>query len=145
MTSRIDDGYQTLITFSAATSGVEVFWEKAVTPPGLDGGGPNDTTTMHNETYRTSAPKNLITLTSGSFTAAYDPAILDELVSMLNVNQAITVTFPDDSTWVFWGWIDKVTPSAVEEGAQPTIDITMEPSNQDADGDEIAPEYKAGS
>ena len=145
MTSRIDDGYQTLITFSAATSGVEVFWEKAVTPPGLDGGGPNDTTTMHNETYRTSAPKNLITLTSGSFTAAYDPAILDELVSMLNVNQAITVTFPDDSTWVFWGWIDKAAPSAIEEGTQPTIDITIEPSNQDDDGDEIAPAYTAGS
>lgn len=138
---RIDDGYQTLVTFSAASSGVEVFWEKSVTPPGIDGGGPNDTTTMHNTAYRTNSPKFLKTLTAGSFTAAYDPAILDELIAMVNVNQAITVTFPDGSSWLFWGWINEATPSELVEGEQPTIDITVEPSNQDAAGDEIAPVY----
>ncbi len=140
---RLDDGYQTLLTFSAASSGVEVFWEKEVTPPGIDGGGPNDTSTMRNSVYRTNSPKNLITLTAGSFTAAYDAAILDELIAMVNVNQAITVTFPDDSTWVFWGWINEASPGALVEGEQPTIDITIEPSNQDAAGDEIAPVYTA--
>ena len=141
--ARLDDGYQTLITFSASSSGVEVFWEKAVTPPGVEGGGPNDTTTMRNEVYRTTSPKNLITLTSGSFTAALDPAILDELIAMVNVNQAITITFPDGSTWVFWGWINEASPGEFVEGEQPTIDITIEPSNQDAVGDEIAPVYTA--
>jgi hypothetical protein len=140
---RLDDGYQTLVTFSAASSGVEVFWEKAVTPPGVDGGGPNDTTTMHNAAYRTNSPKFLKTLTAGSFTAAYDPAILDELIAMVNTNQAITITYPDGSTWVFWGWINAATPGEIVEGEQPTIDITIEPSNQDANGDEIAPVYSA--
>jgi hypothetical protein len=141
--ARLDDGYQTLVTFSAASSGVEVFWEKAVTPPGVDGGGPNDTTTMHNVAYRTNAPKFLKTLTAGSFTAAYDPAILDELIAMVNTNQAITITYPDGSTWVFWGWINDAQPGEIVEGEQPTIDITIEPSNQDAAGDEIAPVYSA--
>lgn len=141
--ARLDDGYQTLVTFAAASSGVEVFWEKAVTPPGIDGGGPNDTTTMHNTAYRTNSPKFLKTLTAGSFSAAFDPAILDELIAMVNVNQAITITFPDSSTWLFWGWINDASPGEISEGEQPTIDITIEPSNQDAAGDEIAPVYTA--
>ncbi len=140
---RLDDGYQTIITFASSTSGVQVWWEKEVTPPGISGGGENDTTTMRNSAYRTKSPKNLFTLTPGSFVAAYDAAILDELIAMVNVNQQITITFPDGSTWVFFGWIDEATPNALVEGEQPTINITMIASNQDGSGDEIAPVYSA--
>ena len=62
---------------------------------------------------------------------------------MLNTNQEITITFADDSTIVFWGWIDVFAPGEVAEGAQPTADLTIIPSNQNADGDEIAPAYDA--
>jgi hypothetical protein len=98
---------------------------------------------MHNDEYRTKAPKSLKTLTSGSFNAAYDPAILDELIAMVNVNQSIVITYPDGSTWTFWGWIDEAAPGSIVEGEQPTIDITVIPSNQDAAGAEIAPVYAA--
>ena len=139
--SRLDDGHQTLLSFSAATSGLTVFWEKEITPPGVSGDGENDTTTMRNAVYRTKAPKSLKSLTPGSFVAAYDPQILDEMISMVLVNQLITITYPDLSLWRFWGWIDEFAPNALVEGEQPTANITVIPSNQNQDGDEVAPDF----
>jgi len=138
---RIDDGFATLISF-ADDSDVQM-WEKEVTPPGVDGGGENDTSTMHNTTWRTRSPKGLITLSNASFTAAYDPAVYDEIISMVNDNQLITITFPDESTVAFWGWINEFTPNANVEGEQPTAEVTIIPSNQNDSGVETAPEYTA--
>jgi hypothetical protein len=139
--ARIDDGFATLIEF-AEDSDVQM-WEKEVTPPGVSGGGENDTSTMRNTTWRTRSPKSLITLSESSLTVAYDPAVYDEIVSMVNVNQQITITFADDSTLVFWGWIDEFTPGAIMEGEQPTAEVKIIPSNQNAAGTETAPSYTA--
>jgi len=137
--ARIDDGFSTIIEF-AEDSDVQM-WEKEVTPPGMSGGGENDTSTMRNTTWRTRAPKSLITLSESSLSVAYDPAVFDEIVAMLNVNQLVTITFPDSSTLAFWGWIDEFTPGANVEGEQPTADVTIIPSNQNASGTEVAPVY----
>src|SRR3990172_6603227 len=126
--ARMDDGFATLITFSEDSS-VQM-WEKEVTPPGVSGGGENDTSTMHNTAWRTKAPKGLISLSECSFTAAYDPAVFDEIVAMANVNQELTITFPDNSTLTFWGWLDEFTPNASVEGEQPTAAVNIIPSNQ---------------
>jgi len=135
--SRLDDGYQTLITFTEDSS--VLFYEKTVTPPGMDGGDEVDTTTMLNTTYRTRNPKALITMTNCSMTVAYDPACYPEIVELLNVNGEIKVTFPDSSYLTFWGWLDKFIPGEHQEGEQPTAEIEIVPSNQDAAGAEIAP------
>lgn len=140
---RMDDGMATLITLANAPD-IEI-WEKSVTPPGLSGGGAIDTTTMRNTSLRTNAPKKLKTVTPLSLSAAYDPAVYTTLKAQINVNQAITVTFPDGSTVVFWGWVDDAQPGANEEGTQPTIDITIQPSNMDASGAEIDVAYTAPS
>jgi hypothetical protein len=137
--SRIDDGFATLIEFSAAPN--VKFWEKDVTPPGADGGGANDTTTMRNVAYRTKAPKKLKTLTDMTLKVAYDPACYDDIITMLQDNQAITITFPDDSKLIFWGWIDKFVPDGLTEGTQPTASVTVIPSNQDESENEVAPHY----
>jgi hypothetical protein len=84
MANRLDDGFSTLISFGSS-SGVH-FWEKNVTPPGFDGGGANDTTTMRNIRYRTMRPKKLVTLSDMSFEAAYDPAVYDDIVDMIQLN-----------------------------------------------------------
>lgn len=140
--ARIDDGFATTIAFSAGTSGVTFLcYEKEVTPPGLSAEGPNDTTTMRNTLYRTKAPKSLVTMLPGSFVAAYDPEVIDEIVAMLGVNQSIVITFPDDSTWTFWGWIDSFVPGPIVEGEQPTADVTIEVSNQNGSQVETAPVY----
>ena len=136
---RIDDGFSTTIEL-----GLTKLYEKTVTPPGVEGGGETPTSTMLNTTWRTRSPKKLITLTPCSFVAAYDPAVYDEIIANLNVNQEIVLTFADSSTLTFWGWLDVFTPNDVAEGAQPTANCTIIPSNQNAEGAEIAPVYAAG-
>lgn len=128
MSKRLDDGFSTII---ALASGAIKFWEKQVTPPGMDGGGENDTTTMRNTRYRTRAPKKLVTMTDMTLVAAYDPAVYPQIVTNIQVNQQITVTFSDGSTLVFWGWLDKFVPGEIQEGTQPTATVTIVPSNQD--------------
>ena len=139
--ARIDDGFATLIEF-AEDSDVQM-WEKEVTPPGVSGGGENDTSTMRNTTWRTKSPKGLMSLSEASLVVAYDPAVYNEIITMLNVNQQITITFADGSTLVFWGWIDEFTPGAAAEGSQPTATVKIIPSNQNGSGIETAPQYSA--
>lgn len=140
----INDGHPTKISFSASASGVTLFMkEKEVTPPGISMGGENDTTTMHNVTWRTKAPKQLKTLTPASFSAAYDPEIYTELLDLIGVNQLITITFANSSTVAFWGWLDEFTPGNVVEGEQPVADVTIIPSNQNGSGVETAPVYSS--
>lgn len=142
---KLDDGYQTLITIQGAPN--IQFWEKTVTPPGLDGGDPIDTTTQHNSVFRTTAPRALITLSELTLTVAYDPVVygvdVDQdppgIRNVLNVNTVFTVNFPDGTTLAFWGFLRLFEPQGMEEGAQPEANITIEPSNQDENGDEQAP------
>lgn len=140
---RIDDGFSTQIDFADNPS--VSFWEKEVTPPGIEGGGANETTTMRNTLWRTKSPKKLVSLTDCSFTAAYDPVVYEDIIAMINANQLITITFPDDSTLEFWGWLDSFTPNANVEGEQPTAACTIVPSNQtdSAVPTETAPDYTA--
>lgn len=146
MTERLDDGFSTYISFSEAPSlGGTKFWEKEVTPPGMSAGGANDTTTMRNTRFRTKAPKKLISMDDMDIMIAYDPAIYDDLVLMLGINQAITITYSDESTLTFWGWIDEVKPSAIVEGEQPTASLTIICSNENASKVETAPVYADGS
>jgi len=142
---RLDDGFSTTITF--ATYSTVMLWEKEVTPPGMSAGGANETTTMRNVTYRTKAPKKLISLDDMELNVAYDPAIYDDIISMLGKNQQITVTFSDESSLTFWGWVDAFKPGSIQEGSQPTASITIICSNENnADpAVETAPVYAAGS
>lgn len=137
----LTDGHPTLLTFSEDST--VLFRVKEMTPPGIDGGGSIDVTTMSNETWRTFMPKALKTLTESSLTVQYDPAIYDDILTMLQVNQSITVTFPDESTLVFWGWVDKFAPERLVEGEMPTATITIVPSNRNDSDVETAPVYSA--
>jgi hypothetical protein len=58
---------------------------------------------------------------------------------MLNVNQLITLTFPDGTTIAFWGWISEFQPDSHKEGTMPLADLTLIPSNQDNSYAETAP------
>ncbi len=137
--ARMDDGYQTLLSFAADPT--VLFYEKTVTPPGVDGGGEVDTTTMLNSTWRTRNPKALITLSEAALTVAYDPATYPEIIALVNVNNLITITFPDASTLAFWGWLNTFVPGEQVEGEQPSAEINIIPSNQNASGVETAPVY----
>jgi hypothetical protein len=141
MTAVIKDGFSTTISFSEDTTiSVE---EKGVTPPGIAGGGEIDATTMANTAYRTKFPKQLKTLTDAGANVAYHPETLPEFLAMIGVNQEITITFSDASTYVFWGWVDEFTPGEITEGTQPSATIKIVCSNLDASEAEISPVYSA--
>ena len=96
---------------------------------------------MRNTRWRTRAPKKLLTMTAMTASCAYDPEVYEDIVSMMQENQLITVTFPDESQVEFWGFVDKFVPGEVKEGDQPVATVTIEPSNQDENGTEVAPVY----
>lgn len=141
---RLDDGFSTIISFAAAPS--VKFYEKDMMPPGIDGGGANDISTMRNTTYRTRAPKKLITLDDASFNASYDPTVYSTiLASLINVNTLITITFSDGSTIAFYGWLNHFRPASIREGSQPEASIQIIPSNQNNSQVETAPVITAAA
>lgn len=140
MSAILSDGHGVVVTFPLMASGL-YFKEVEVKPPGMDGGGENDTTTMRNTLYRTKQPKQLVTMTPMSMTASYDPAFYTEITDMINQNQLINTLFPDGSQLDFWGWVDKFEPDNMVEGSPPRATVTIVPSNQNNSGVETAPVY----
>lgn len=140
----LNEGHPTRLDFDVATGVTLKFKEKSVTPPGLSGGGENDTTTFLNTLYRTRQPKVLLTMTNLQFTASYDPEVYEQIADeLINQNGLITITFSDSSTLEFYGWLDEFTPSEVVEGAQPEATCVIIPSNQTTAGVEVAPNWTA--
>lgn len=157
---RLDDGFPTVISFSnqanmGGAPGTSVadflIWEKRVKPPGISGGGANDTTTMRNNAWRTMNAKRLRTLTEMTCTVSYDPKLYDGTVtddgvlSALQDNQEITIYFPDGSALNFMGFLDEFNPSEVTEGSQPEAEIKIIPTNTGYNGEEVEPTYEANA
>lgn len=138
--TKLDDGYRTLVAFTADPDAS--FWEKSITPPGMDGGDEIDTTTMHNDTYRTKAPRALVTMTPFSMTVAYDPALYTSILTLINIPTTVTVHYPNGGSLAFYGYLRAFEPDALVEGTQPEATITVVPTNQDpTTGDEEDPVY----
>lgn len=140
---RLDDGFSTILHF--AENPTVSFYEREVTPPGMDGGGATDVTTMRNNRLRTRSPKKLKTLTPMTLTVLYKSDVFDpdEVWAMINVNQQITLEMPDNSMLQFYGWLDKFIPGPNQEGNVCMATITIEPSNHNNDSPplEVDPQY----
>lgn len=137
MSQYLTDGHPTTVSFALNPS--IKLKETSVSPPGLDGRGPNNTTTMRNSTWTTQQPKKLKTMTDFSFIAQYNPDVYTAILAMMNTIQAITVTFSDSSSITFQGWINSFQPQDHVEGAMPTATVSVCVSNQTAAGVETAP------
>lgn len=138
MTQMLSDGFSTTISLN---SGAIKLYERTVKPPGISGGGAINKTTMRNTTWRTFAAKRLKTLTESSLKCGYDVAVYPQIVTNCQVNQLITVTFPDGATLAFWGFIDEFEPDDLEEGNFPMATVKIVPTNCDTTGTEVAPVY----
>ncbi len=121
------EGAPTLISLTG--SGV-TFAEIEVTPPGVDGGGGNDTTTLA-DTLRTMYPKKTKTITKPTLKVAYDPLVYRTIMTSVNIIQLIIVTFPDARKLSFYGWLDVFKPEAMRHGERPVAEIEIVVSNQD--------------
>lgn len=139
--SFLTDGYQALIAFNSSGGVPTYMKEKEVQPPDIDGGGEIDTTTMRNVVWRTRQPKHLKTLGNIVVHVEYDSATYVNIVSAINVNQTITVSFPDGHTLTFWGWVNKFTPTSLKEGEFPTAELQVICSNQTSNNVESGPVY----
>jgi hypothetical protein len=137
--SYLTDGFSTQISFQNFPN--LHFKEKEVQPPGMQGGGANDTTTMRNTRWRTKMPKKLIEMQDASLKVAYDPVMYQDCVSALQVNQQIVCLFPDGHNLTFWGWLDEFTPDSLKEGEQPTATIKIVCGNMNNSFVEVAPTY----
>ena len=126
--ARMVDGQGAAISFAADTD--VLFYEKSVTPPSIEGGGEINITNHANAGYRTKAAKTLKEMGPTSLTVQYDPAVLPEIAALVNVNTVITLTFPDDQTWTFPGFMNSFVPGPLVDGEEPTAEITIVASNQ---------------
>lgn len=129
---KLKNGHSTKVTFASAPT--VALWEKAVQPPGIDGGDMVEQTTMHSLVWREMAPRTLKTLTEGKMTCAYDPVCFTTLVAIVNVETVITITFPDASTVAFFGVMTKFEPAENKDGDQPTANVNFVPTNFDFAG-----------
>lgn len=134
---KMKDGYRSLITFAANPT--ISLWEKSVKPPGMDAGDKIDTTTMFNVDLRTFEPRQLITMTPGGATCAYDPGALSSIMAQIGRKDTITITFPDGSTWAFFGFLKSFTPGDLVEGTMPEATVEIEPTNMDTSDVERLP------
>lgn len=125
----LKDGHSTKIAFEDDPD--ISFWEKTVSPPGIDGGDPIDFSSMHNLVYTTFTSRALVTLTECTTTVFYDPDMYDEALNLVNVEGSITIHFPDLSTLDFWGYMRSFIPDALEEGSPAEATIVIQPTNWD--------------
>lgn len=108
------------------------FWEKKIKPPGFDNGDKINTTTMFNDTYRSFASRGLIEMTDVTGVAAYDPVLLSQINAVCGVETTITITFPDGTTWYFYGYLKNFDPQELSEDPnQPEAQLTFVITNWD--------------
>lgn len=137
---KLTDGFSSLFAFSADPD--VNLWEVSIKPPGVDGGEPIETTTMHNVTYETSAPRSLQKLTPMTGKCAYDPGVWTQLKAMINVEQAITQHWPDGSKLSFYGFLKSLEYDELQRGTMPMGSFTIIPTCTDpSDGGEEDPVY----
>ena len=140
---RLPDGFSTKITM--ATQPAVAFWERKVKPPGIDGGEMIDISTMFNTKWLTFFPRVLIKLDDVAVEAGYNPSVLPTIVTMTNLQDTCTITYPDSSTDCFYACLRKFEQTDMVHGEFPMANITISPTNLDASFNEEGPVFAAGS
>lgn len=116
--------------------------EKEVKPIGFDGGEEIDTTTMFNAHYRSAAPRRLIKGTPCTIKASYDNDVTPVLLGQINAEQSFTETYPNGSTFCWYGYLKSAEKEVMKEGEQPTYNLTIVPTFADpTTGAETAPVF----
>lgn len=143
---RLEDGFPTLVSFSldatifgnmARLAPIGDLWIKRITPPGYDGGGPIEDTSMHNITLRTKYPKTLVTITDATLMVSFDPHAYVSTFNIINLLQEFTYLFPLGDTLVLPGWVNTFIPGEFSEGNQPEATMQLIHSGQSLDEEQL--------
>ena len=141
---KIDQGYQVLIGLSNSLA--VNFWEISVKPPGIDGGDAIDTSTQFNTAVHTSRARFLKKITDAGAKVQFDADCLSSCYAQVNVEQVITIFFPDGDRYTFFGYLKSFMPGDMAEGAKPEADIVIVVTNWDyINGVEAVPVFSAAS
>jgi hypothetical protein len=135
-----DEQYRSLIAFAANPS--LKIWEKTVGQPAEDVGDAINTATMLNDTWVTMAFRSLKKMEEFTVVAAYTGATRAAVRALLGVNGWITIHDPHGGTLDFVGGARRMefSDNEVEGSDQPTITLTIQPTNQ-INGVETDPIY----
>src|SRR6185369_5718484 len=127
----IPEGFKGLITFARLPAAS--FWEKAVTPASIDGGEKIDITTMHNNRTRVFAPRTLYTPGEATVKCGFDAKFKDQARrTLINAEDTITETFPDGSTYCYYGYLQKAELGEMSvDGGFPEATLTIVQTNYD--------------
>ncbi len=128
----IPDGFKTTIAFSRK-SGVNL-WPKDVTPPGIEGGGGIDVTTMLNVTYRVKRAKQLVSIDDISFDAGWDPSSYADYLTLCNREGSVTVFLPDGTYVDVYAYLNTFKPGRHSEGGFPLAACGIVVTNWDPVG-----------
>lgn len=120
---KLKNGYRALITPHDDPN--ISFYEIETGLPGLMGPPLINTSTQHNDTVQTFAPGALVTMEEFTCRVAYNPILYDEIIAMLNDEQALTNTFPNGGTLTYWGVIRGFKPDGLVNGTFPTAALTV--------------------
>lgn len=129
----LKDGYSTKVGFEGDPD--VALWEKVVKTGGYDGGDKIDITTMWNSTVRTYAARSLFDTTDGSVTCAYDPIVLEQIKSLINVEGIVTFFYPDGSTDSRYGYLKSFDPNELSEGEHPEAQVEIVFTNRNPNDD----------
>lgn len=125
----LENGHSSKIAFAADPD--VSFWEIETGAPGIDGGEAIEIVTHHNVTWRGMAPRTLKTLMPFTVVAGYDPAIMSQAVTLINVETSVTDTYPDGSTYDYFGFLQRIEFDPLVEGEVPRCTVTICPTNRD--------------
>jgi len=103
-----------------------VFYEKDVTPSGLEGGDPINITTNDNTAQHTQAARTLSIPTQASATVTYDVSDEAAYFAAVDVSDDVRTDYPDDTTTLEAGWLRSFIPNQTQEGEQPTAAVVFE-------------------
>jgi hypothetical protein len=129
---RLKDGFRSFVTFAANPK--LSAWETAdggVQPTGADGGDKINTTVMLNQRVVTHAAGQLIDFTDGEYTFAWDPKVVTQLIAIINVEGAITYTYPNGDTECFFGYCKGYTRNPLKRNEMPTGRLMIVCTNVD--------------
>jgi hypothetical protein len=137
------NGWRTLITLAFDPD--IAFFEKEVTPSGIDNGQEIDVSDQHNLVWEQSAPRGLKKQTPVTIQAGYIANDWDDIIAACGVETVITETAPDASQLSYYGFLKSAVRGPHVNGTQPMCTIVIVPTNTDPNtGSEEAPVLTGG-
>lgn len=112
---------------------------------GVEGGEALDASHLENSAVRTYKPQTLKMIKNITGTGHYDPSDLAALLTEINKNQSMVLTFAGIGTITFWGYLIDFDPDEGEIGATWNASFEIQVTNLNGSDVETAPVWAAAT